>query len=379
MKNHITFLLGFVLAFANVHAQEFPKPKIASPETLFYDYLDNEHISDPTKFNGKVKKVVRTFKEYDQSANTTTIEKINLFVNRNNVLEKTVRRTYSFGIEDYKEVTNHLEEPKAEIVKKGNQTIKKIIKNEPENNFYIENEFKGDDQYMYENDRLIALYNNIDSISYRYDAKDRLISIRSLESLVAEEYDENENLVAYWQYDFEDKAFEKIYYKNDLPTRKVAYDKFGEVIDVYKKTYTYSSNKLLEKFQTEYKRYLFDYYDTSIPIDKQKYEEFPRVETNDSIQMGTFQYSKTNKITAYHRTKGEEKETYTITYDKNDRMYFVEGTLVFYQKGKLVPLNIEYEYLYDEKGNPSSIRSYYYLGGEKLLHKETTFEITYYE
>ncbi|MCH2194098.1 hypothetical protein [Kordia sp.] len=124
---------------------------------------------------------------------------------------------------------------------------------------------------------------------------------------------------------------------------------------------------------------MFDYYDTSIPIDKQKYEEFPRVETNDSIQMGTFQYSKTNKITAYHRTKGEEKETYTITYDKNDRMYFVEGTLVFYQKGKLVPLNIEYEYLYDEKGNPSSIRSYYYLGGEKLLHKETTFEITYYE
>ena len=116
--------------------RNFRNQKIASPETLFYDYLDNEHISDPTKFNGKVKKVVRTFKEYDQSANTTTIEKINLFVNRNNVLEKTVRRTYSFGIEDYKEVTNHLEEPKAEIVKKGNQTIKKIIKNEPENNFY---------------------------------------------------------------------------------------------------------------------------------------------------------------------------------------------------------------------------------------------------
>ena len=59
-------------------------------------------------------------------------------------------------------------------------------------------------------------------------------------------------------------------------------------------------------------------------------------------------------------------------------MYIVIGTLEFFQRGKLVSLDIEYEYLYDAQGNPKTVKSFYYKGGEKLLHKETSFEIEYY-
>ncbi|MGH1383302.1 hypothetical protein [Kordia sp.] len=375
---HIKLILCLVFAFAKVHAQEFPKPTLASPEETFYSYLDNEKISDPTKFTGKVKKVVRTFREYEQGIDVVTLEKTSLFLNKKKQLEKTVKRSYLFGIEDSKEVINHLVAPKAEIKKEGETTIKMIKEDLPEDVYYAGDQ-KGDDYYVYVNDRLQAFFNNNDSISYAYDAKNRLLSIRSSESLILEEYNENDDSVVYMRSDFEDRAFEKIHFINDLPARKIVYDKFGEVIDIYKKSYTYNANQQLEKFQTVYKRYLFDYYEANVPIDKQKYEEFPRVETNDSIQTGTFQYSKTNKITSYHRTKGEEKETYTVIYDTNDRMHLVTGTLVFYQRGNLVSLDVEYEYLYDEKGNPSSIRSSYYNGGEKLLHRETVFEIEYYE
>ena len=57
MKNYYIFLLFFCFACANVYAQEFPKPELTSPEATFYTYLDNEKISDPTKYNGNVKKV----------------------------------------------------------------------------------------------------------------------------------------------------------------------------------------------------------------------------------------------------------------------------------------------------------------------------------
>ncbi|WP_298518717.1 hypothetical protein [uncultured Kordia sp.] len=380
MKDTIIFFLCLIFAFANVQAQEFPKPETASPEATFYTYLDNENISDPTKFNGNVKKVIRTFKEYEQGGvDAISLEKTSLYVNKNGVLEKTVRRTYSYGIEDSKEITYHLEEPKADIKKDGNRIEKIINRTQAQDDEHLYDvDLQGDDHYVYENDRLIAFYNNNDSISYVYDAKNRLTSVRISESLIAEEYNEEEDVVSYMRSTFEDKGLEQVYYINDLPARKIVYDKFGEVIDVYKKTYTYTSNKLLEKFQTEYKRYLFDYYEAEVPIEKQKYAEFPRVETNDSIQTGTFQYSKTNKITSYQRTKGAEEETYTVIYDDNDQMHLVEGTLTFYQKGRLVSLEVEYEYLYDKKGNPSSIRSFYYLGGEKILHRETTFEIAYY-
>lgn len=377
MNSKLILCLCLVFAFAKVYAQEFPKPTLASPEETFYSYLDNEKISDPTKFTGKVKKVVRTYKEYEQGVDMISLEKTSLFVNKKGALEKTVIRTYSFGIEDSKEVTNHLDEPTSEIKKEGKTTIKTIKEDVPEDVYYAGDQ-KGDDRYVYENDRLLAFFNNNDSISYSYDAKNRLTSIRNSESLILEEYNENDDSVVYMRSDFEDKGLSKVYFINDLPAQKIVYDKFGEVIDIYKKSYTYNANQQLEKFQTIYKRYLFDYYEASIPIDKQKYEEFPRVEMNDSIQTGTFQYSKTNKITSYYRTKGEEKETYTVIYDKNDRMHLVTGTLIFYQRGNLVSLDIEYEYLYDEKGNPSSIRSSYYNGGEKLLHKETIFEIEYY-
>ncbi|MFK7750869.1 MAG: hypothetical protein AB8B65_20940 [Kordia sp.] len=376
MKNYIVIILCF--AFANVYAQEFPKPTLISPENTFYAFLDNERISDPTKYNGKVKKVVRTFKQFEQGYDEASTEKVTLLLNKSGKLAKTITRTYTYGIEDAKEEINHLVAPKAEIQKEGNITIK-IIKEELPEDVYYAGDQKGDDRYVYTNDKLVAFYTNNDSISYAYDAKERLNEIRMFESLIMEEYSDEDDSVMYMRSQFEDKFLEKVYFKNDLPARKMVYDKFGEVIDIYKKSYTYTANQQLAKFQTEYTRYLFDYYETALPIDKQKYSEFPKVEMNDSIQTGTFQYSKTNKITSYYRTKGEEKESYTVTYDENDRMYFVVGTLVFYQKGDLVSLDIEYEYLYDEKGNPSSIRSFYYIGGEKILHKETTFEIEYYE
>ncbi len=380
MKNQILFFLCCGFACANVHAQEFTKPTIASPESTFYEYLDNEHISDPTKYNGKVKKVVRTLKQFEQGYDEASTQKVTMLLNERGKLEKTITRTYTYGIEDSKEVINHLETPKAEVKKDGKFTIK-IIKEELPEDVYYAGDQKGDDHYVYTNERLHAFFNNNDSIFYGYDRKNRLIEIKAFESLILEEYNEDEenDSIALWRSDFEERALEKVTYINDLPARKIIYDKFGEVIDIYKKTYNYNSDKLLTKFQTEYKRYLFDYYENSIAIDQQQYEEFPRVKTNDSIQTGTFQYSKTNKITAYHRTKGAEKETYKITYDNNDQIYFVEGTLTFYQRGKLVSLDIEYEYLYDEKGNPKSIRSFYYLGGEKILDKETSFEIEYDE
>lgn len=378
MKNIIFSLLCFCVAFANIQAQEFPKPTLASPEATFYTYLDNENISDPSKYNGNVKRVIRTYKEYENGVDAVTIEKTTMFVNQKGEFHKTITRTYSFGIEDSKQEINHLEEPKSTIEIKGNQTIKIVKQETIDEELEYGFDLKGDEKYVYKNDRLVAYYNNNDSISYAYDAKDRLIEIKTFESLVAEDYNDEDGSITYYRSTYEDKALERITYENDMPAKKIIYDKFGEVIDIYKKTYTYSKGKLLESFKTEYKRYLFDYYVDSIAIDKQMYSEFPKVEMNDSIQKGTFLYSPTQKIQAYKRTKGEEKEGYKILYDKNDRMQFVEGTLEFYQRGKLVKLEAEYEYLYDEKGNPKSIRSYYYIGGEKILHKETTFEIEYY-
>ena len=183
MKNHYIFLLSFCFACANVHAQEFPKPELASPEATFYTYLDNENISDPSKYNGKVKKVTRTFREYERGVDVATTQKTIQFLNTDGVLEKTETRTYAYGIEDSKEVVNHLESPKAEIKKEGNQTLKIII-NELNEDVGYEYDDKGDDVYVYENDRLTAFYNNNDSISYRYDAKNRLFEIRTFESLV---------------------------------------------------------------------------------------------------------------------------------------------------------------------------------------------------
>ncbi|WP_420574735.1 hypothetical protein [Kordia sp.] len=379
MKNCLTifFVLGF--AFANVHAQEFSKPTLASPEATFYEYLDNENISDPTKYKGNVKKVTRTFKEYGQGIDASTIEKTTMYVNRDNILEKTITRTYAYGIEDTKDEVNHLEEPSAEIKKDGKLTVKIIKRQQPEEDEYLpEPDMQGDDHYVYKKDRLIAFYNDNDSISYRYDKKDRLIEIKYFESLISEEFNEDDESTTLWRSQFQDKGLERISYRNDLPVRKIIYDKFGEVIDIYEKTYTYTEDKKLKKFETLYKRYLFDYYVDSIAIDQQKYAEFPTVEMNDSIQKGTFVYSPTKKIQSYKRTKGEENEAYQITFDKNDQLYYVEGILKFYQQGKLATLPVEYEYLYDDKGNPSSIKSFYYVGGEKMLHRETTFDIEYY-
>ncbi|MBC8755745.1 hypothetical protein H2O64_13800 [Kordia sp. YSTF-M3] len=378
MKNILLSFFCMSFAFANVHAQELPKPELPSPENAFYTYLDNEHISNPSKYKGNVKKVIRTQKEYIAGISSTTVQKTILYVDANGNLEKTEVRDYLYGIEDSKMVTNHLESPKATIKKEGNKTIK-IIKSEIlENDFEYEPDLKGDDHYVYENDRLVAFYNHNDSISYVYDAKDRLIEIKMFESLVMEEYNDEDDSVTYLRSVFEDKALFKVTYKNGLLTTKEVYDKFGEVIDIYKTTYTYTDANLIEQFQTVYKRYLFDYYDTSIPIETQKYDEFPEVESADSIRKATFEYSAKNKISAYAREVGNEKEAYKITFDVNNRMHIVEGNLQFYQKGNLQNLEVEYEYLYEEKGNPSTIKSYYYSGDEKILHKETTFEIEYY-
>ncbi|WP_146169805.1 hypothetical protein [Kordia periserrulae] len=360
-----------------VSAQGFPLPKLASPEDTFYTYLDNEHISNPEKFNGNVKKVVRTLRKYEQGVDPSTVDIVTTFLNRNKKRTKTVSRYYVYGIEEYKEEVNHLETPEATITKEGNKTIKTI----KDDGAFAEYEYteKGDDIYVYENDLLLTFYNHNDSLAYAYDDKNQLTFIHTFESLLLDEVDENGEIAARWRSVFEVRGLEVLEYQNELPKQKVIYDKFGEVIDIYKKTYDYNSDKLLTKFTTEYKRYLYDDYVDSIAIDQQKYEEFPRVETNDSIQVGTFQYSKTNKITGYQRTKGKENEVYKIIYNNDDLMYLVEGTLTFYQKGKLVSLDVEYEYLYDEKGNPKSIKTFYYLGGEKMIDKETFFEIVYYE
>lgn len=378
MKNIIFSLLCFCFAFANVHAQEFSKPTLESPEKTFYAYLDNEKISNPAAYNGNVKKVIRTYKEYENGVDVVTLEKATMFVNTKGEFHKTVTRTYSFGIEDSKQEVNHLEEPKATIETKGNQTIKTVKQEAIDEELEYGFDLKGDEKYVFENDLLVAYYNNNDSISYVYDAKDRLVEIKTFESLVAEEYNDEDESVTYYRSTFEDKTLERVHYKNGKVQYKEFYDKFGEVIDIYKTDYTYSENNRIEKFQTVYKRYLFDYYDGLLTIDKQPYEDFPRVTTNDSIQTGMFQYSQTNKINAYQRVKGEESEEYTIIYDKNDRMHIVNGTLKFYRDGRLLSLPIEYEYLYDEKGNPSVINSSYFVGGEKMIHKQTILEIEYY-
>ncbi|QHI36625.1 hypothetical protein IMCC3317_19880 [Kordia antarctica] len=377
MKNHSILLLSFCFAFANVHAQEFSKPSFPSPEKSFYTYLDNENISDPSKYNGNVKKVIRTFKEYEIGVDVITLEKTTMFVNTKGEFEKSVKREYSFGVESSKQEINHLETPKAIVKTAENKTIK-IIKNELNDDLGYEYEEKGDDYYVYENDRLTAFYNNNDSVSYTYDEKNRLISVKYFESLLTEEYNHEDESSTLWRSQFEDKALERITYENGRVKSKEMYDKFGEVIDIYKTTYTYSADNLVEKFQTVYTRYLYDYYDTSIPIEKQKYMEFPVVGSKESIQTGTFQYSEKNKIRSYIMENGDEKEVYKITFDANHRMHIVAGNLQFYQKGNLQKLEVEYEYLYDEKGNPKSIISAYYIGGEKMIHKETTFEIEYY-
>lgn len=365
-------------AFANIHAQEFPKPSLPSLEDTFYTYLDNENISDPSKYHGKVKKVIRTLKEYETGVTFTTTQKTTMFVNTNGDLEKTIIRNYAYGIEDDKAETNHLESPKAIIQKVGNQIIK-IIKNEIlDNEFEYEYDEKGDDYYVYENDRLTAFYNKNDSISYVYDEKDRLIEIKMFESLIGEEYNDENESITLWRSEFESKSLQRITYKNGRVQSKEVYDKFGEVISVYKTTYTYSADHLLERFQTVYKRYLFDYYDSSIAIEKQKYNEFPVEETNDSIRTGIFHYSDKNKIRSYAKEIGDEKEAYKITFDANNRMHIVTGNLQFYQNGKIQKLEVAYEYLYDEKGNPKTIKSYYYIGGKKIIDKETIFEIEYY-
>ncbi|WP_430411984.1 hypothetical protein [Kordia sp.] len=377
MKKKILYFLCSCFAFANVHAQVFPKPSLSSPEKTFYTYLDNENISNPENYTGNVKKVIRTFKEYEYGLDVLTLEKTSMFVNREGKFHKTVVRTYSFGIEDSKTETNHLEVPKATIKTNGNKTLK-IIKSELNADLGYEYEEKGDDTYVYENDRLMAFFNNNDSISYVYDAKDRLVEIKMFESLLLEEYNDEDEATTLWRSEFEDKFLQRITYENGRVKSKIMYDKFGEVIDIYKTTYTYSKVNLLQKFETIYQRYLYDYYDSSIVIDKQKYSDFPKVGETDSIQTGTFQYSKTNKINAYAVVNGDEKESYTIVFDENDRLHLVNGILQFYGNGQLQKLEVEYEYLYDEKGNPKSIRSYYYNGGEKMIHKETTFEIEYY-
>lgn len=378
MKNIILSLCISCFAFTNVLAQELPKPKIATPEKTFYDILDNESISNPEKYNGNVKKVVRTFKEYMEGVTVTT-ERMSMFVNKNNQLEKTIRQTYSYGIEDFKKETNHLESPKTTNEKKGNQLIKIIKQELPEDlseNYY---DLQGDEKYVYENDLLVAYYTNNDSISYTYDDQNRLIQTKQFESLIAEEFNEDDYTTTYYRSAFEDKALERITYKDDHIQSKIIYDKFGEVIDIYETTYTYGKANRIENFKIIYKRYLFDYYEPSVAIEKQAYDEFPRVSTIDSIQTGVFKYTDTNKMSSYEMNAGLEKESYTIAYDDNDRLYWVEGFLQFVQQGKVRKLEVAYEYSYDELGNPKTIKSYFYQGGEKMLHRETTFEIEYYE
>lgn len=376
MKNRYLLFVCCVCTFVNVFAQGFPLPKLASPESTFYTYLDNEYISNPEKFKGKIKKVVRTLRQYEQGVNPTTVERVTLFLDNNKKRTKTVSRYYVYGIEEYKEEVNHLETPEATITKEGNKTIKIIKDDDPYAEYgYTE---KGDDVYVYENDLLLAFYNNNDSLAYAYNDKNQLTFLQTFESLLLDEFDENGETTARWRTVFEVRGLEVLEYQNELPKQKIIYDKFGEVIDIYKKTYNYNADKLLTKFTTEYKRYLSDDYVASVPIEQQEYKTFQRVFTKDSLQTGTFQYSKTNKIIGYQRTKGEENEVYKITYNKEDLMYLVEGTLTFYQKGKLVALDVEYEYLYDDKGNPKNIKTFYYLGGEKMMDKETFFEIEYY-
>ena len=191
MKNIILSLCISCFAFANVQAQELPKPKIATPEKTFYDILDNESISNPEKYNGNVKKVVRTFKEYMEGVTVTT-ERISMFVNKNNQLEKTIRQTYSYGIEDFKEETNHLESPKTTDEKKGNQLIKIIKQEVSEEEMEYNYDLQGDEKYVYENDLLVAYYTNNDSISYTYDDQNRLIQTKQFESLIAEEFNEDD-------------------------------------------------------------------------------------------------------------------------------------------------------------------------------------------
>lgn len=376
MKNTILSLCTLCFAFANLQAQELSKPQIPSPEKVFYKNLESETISNPEKYEGNVKKVVRMFREYEEGVEIT-VQRISMFVNENNQLEKTVTQTYSYGIEASKEVVNHLEKPKTIAQKNGKQLIK-IIKEEvsedPELEFYSQ----GDEKYVYENELLVAYFNNNDSISYTYDAQHRLIQEKQFESTVSEFW-EDDNSTTYYRSVFEDRALKRIAYKDKRVQSKTIYDKFGEVIDIYETIYAYGKENRIEGFQTVYNRYLSDDYDSSLAIDAQPYEEFPKVAATDSIQTGVFEYSKTNKITAYKLKAGLESEDYTIHYDKNDRLHQVTGKLQFIHEGNLRALEVEYEYLYDEKGNPKSIRSYYYIGGEKMLHKETLFEIEYYE
>ena len=377
MKNPILYFLFSMFVFMNLQAQELPTPKIIAPEDTFYDYLDNTAASNPEIIQGNVKKVIKSFKKYEEG-NAKTVERENLFFNKSRQLEKTIRQIFSFGIENSREVTNHLESPKVSFNKNGNRIMKIIEKTPPDNAYEYDPDFDGNETYVYENDLLIAYFNNNDSISYLYDNQNRLIQEKQFISIVAEEYSEDGD-ITYWRSDFEDSALVKINYKNNRVQNKIFYNKFGELIEIYKTTFTYGKAAQLENFETVYKRYLFDFYEHDIPIDKQQYDTFQKVSTMDSIQTGKFTFSNSNKIRSYEMDTGERKESYTLTYDKNDRLHWVEGVVHFVYVEKPQKQKIAYEYLYDELGNPKVIKVYSYKNGEKILQKETVFEIEYYE
>lgn len=372
---HSFFYIAILFFIGTLQAQELPKPIVPAPENAFYKYLDNEQISDPSKYQGNVKKVIKTFREYDPQGKRLSTQKVMQFVNRKNQLERTETREYEFGLEINKTVENHLEQPEFTLKKEKNRVIK-IIENTQEDVYDFEE--KGVDQYVYENELLMTFFNKNDSITYTYNNKQKLTEIRSYESLILESFDEDETSSTLWRSSFEENGLTVISYENELPIAREMYHKFGEVIDHYKTTYTYSKIKQLEKFQTVYTRYLYDYYDSTKAIDNQEYEKFPVVEMDNTIKEGVYQYTDTKNIKKYHLTDGKDVEDYTITYDENNRLHLVEGKLQFEKNGESHHLNLIYEYLYDANGNPASIKSYYFHGDKKILHKETVFDIIFY-
>lgn len=374
---HYVCVLIF-LVFSNVNAQEIVLPRVESPENTFYAFLEHEKISDPEKFNGKPKKVVKTSRQFDEDVNPIVISVKTMYLNTDKMLTKTNERLFWDGVEESMVETDHLKKTDFTIEKKGNKTIK-IKQNKVVGNVDYSNEFlNGKEYYIYEKDRLITFYNANDSVSYTYNANKKLTGIRYMESLLLESHNDQDESVTFWRTEFQDKVIENVTYKNGKPIEKKVYSIFDEIINVETNVYTYNANNQLKKYQTTYRYYYDERTSENTPFNALDYSKLKKAEP-DNVQTGTFSYDASNRLKTYEMTTADEKKSYEISYDPAGHLHLVKGVSQTFIDDKSKKHFLEYEYSYGAKGNPKNIRYYTYDSGEKMLEEEITFEIEYYK
>ncbi|WP_046745144.1 hypothetical protein [Kordia zhangzhouensis] len=377
MNDKLALLFFLCVTFVKVNAQKIELPRLESPENNFYAYLENEQISNPEKFYGKVKKVVKTIKQSHEEEALMVGSIETFYMNKQQKLEKSIERFYWYGVEESAEETEYLKTPKFTVKKKGTQTIKILKKEFAASTDYAQEFLDPNDYYIYEKDRLVTFYNANDSISYTYNNAGKLTQIRYMESILSESYDED-GTVTIWKSQFVDRALEKISYTNGLPKEKKIYSKYDESINTETISYTYTAKKQLLKYQTTYSRYHEGEYSNNYLMDGIDYSKLSKAE-EDKIQTGTYTYTASGQLKTYQIIAGDSQSKYTLVYDKANRLHKVIGNLQTTQEDEPNVKSVEYAYLYDDKGNPKIIRQYTLTDGKKELEEEITFEITYYQ